>query len=104
MEEKFINQVLSIMGYALFHKNTIKKLSNNIFYVKAAFGNQYAADVLCDQIEEFKANYPQIIEYVKITMDDDGTRDYVNDVRIKIVFEFKDMSKIDQLTACLKVL
>lgn len=104
MEKYIINKILSIMGYEMVDGNSLKKSADNIFYVKAAFGNQYAVDVLCDKAEEFKLTYPQVMEYLNISIDDDGTRDYVNNVRLKIIFEFKNLSTIDQLAAYLKLL
>jgi len=103
MEEYIINRILYLSGYQLEKNTQLKKLSNTNYYIPLQFNNQLALDYLVDQIEEFKLNYPQIIEYLKIDIDDNNTTDFVNNIKVKIIFEFKELTKIDQMAAYLKL-
>jgi len=104
MEEYIINRILYLIGYQLEKNTQLKKVSSTNYYIPFQFNNQFAVDYLVDQIEEFKLKHPEIFEYLKIDIADNNTTDFISYIKLKIIFEFKNLKEIDKIGAYLKVI
>lgn len=101
MEELEFENAAAILKKVTGYSGIKKKDDEYIIYLTSV--HECMVDVIVDEVEGFKQNFPDIYDLLNIEILDNGTTDFVNAIMLKIVLTFKENIDQYRLKALLKI-